>query len=56
MGLFGSSFGLEFGSGQSTVGGPKWTKMDLVPFWSILLSRMLKMSVRALSKGGLNPG
>ena len=29
-------------NGQSTVGGPKWTKNG--PFWSILVSRMLKSS------------
>ena len=40
------------GNGQSTVGGPKWTKMDLQakmdqngPFWSILVMRMLKSSL-----------
>ena len=36
-------------SGQSTVGGPKWTKMDLFrpfarPKWTILVSRMLESS------------
>ena len=43
---------IEIRNGQSMAGGPKWTKRDVFqaqtdqngPFWSILVSRMLKSS------------
>ena len=37
-----------FRNGQSTVGRPKWTKMDLLrPKWTISVSRMLKSRKRS---------